>query len=1091
MNNSHQTREELADEILNLKNELSSLKARYEEQSAYQQTIEFNLQERTKELNCLHSLMETMNDRGLTHDEIFERIVQFIPLAWQFPEQTDVCLSIKEKQFKTPQFSSAAPNLSEAIVIDGTQAGTIVVCLTGEPPHRPAHTFLPEETTLLRSIAFYLAAFVEKVEKEQILYKSEQKYRALFDESPDGILIFQGDSFIECNAAVERMLGGSRSMIIGRSPVDISPEFQLNGKTTVEYATQVISETYEKKRNSFEFLHRRFDGSEFLVQVDLSVIVYEGYTSLLVTWRDITRQKEMEEQLRKSEEKYRIIFETVQDVYYEASIDGTILEISPSISILTKGQYSREDLLGKPMASFYEDPEFRNTFLLELSKTGSLSDFELVLRNRDGSIIPASVSSGIIYGENGLPVKITGSLRDITERRKAEQELRKFRTISDIANYGIAMSSLDGIMIYSNRAFAEMHGWEVPEVLGKSLSMFHNKEQMVRVQETIDLLQKDGQFTAEEVWRTRKDGSIFPSLMNAMIIMENNQPVFMSATAIDITELKESEKKIMELNANLEIRIAERTSQLAETNNTLLKEIEERRLIQEALIHKTNELENFFSVALDLLCIADTSGHFIKVNKAWADILGYSVEDLEHRQFLEFVHPDDIQSTLDAMSQLSEQHPILDFINRYRTKDGNYRFIEWHSVPVGNLIYAAARDITERIKTEEELRRARLESEKANLAKSEFLSRMSHELRTPMNSILGFAQLMEMGELSPGQKKGVSHILRSGRHLLELINEVLDISRIEAGRISLSLEPVELSGVIREMIDTVQIQAAGRHIHLEFAQTDASFYSVKVDRQKLKQILLNLLNNAIKYNREGGLIRITAEVMPSQNEGATFIRISLKDTGHGISKEDIPRLFTPFERIGAENTETEGTGLGLAVVKKLVEVMHGNIDVDSVPGEGSTFWFEFMMVENQLESYKNGGNNREFLSKYSGKSGCILYIEDNKPNIELVEDILESTCPGIRLVTTMYGKQAVDLAVEHMPGLILLDLNLPDMHGSNVLKLLLADTKTKDIPVIVISADALQDQVQKLRKAGARDYLTKPLDVKSFLATLDKHFLGS
>jgi CheY-like chemotaxis protein len=316
-----------------------------------------------------------------------------------------------------------------------------------------------------------------------------------------------------------------------------------------------------------------------------------------------------------------------------------------------------------------------------------------------------------------------------------------------------------------------------------------------------------------------------------------------------------------------------------------------------------------------------------------------------------------------------------------------------------------------------------------------------------MNSILGFAQLLEMGELNARQSKGVNHIMKSGKHLLDLINEVLDISRIEAGRLSLSLEPVQLSGLISEMIDIVKLQANEHQIKLELTNSLSNLLFVKADRQRLKQIILNLLNNSIKYNRDNGIVTIQTELRPANSKGLTMVRISITDTGWGISEKDLPKLFRPFERIGAEKTGTEGTGLGLSVVKKLVEAMSGHLGVESMPEVGSTFWIEFPYSESQLENVKKSGGLDSDESKLAKKSGSILYIEDNLSNIELVEQILINQRPELKLITNDNGKHAVQLARDNQPDLILLDLDLPDIHGSEVLQLLLAEKLTKNIPV--------------------------------------------
>jgi PAS domain S-box-containing protein len=483
---------------------------------------------------------------------------------------------------------------------------------------------------------------------------------------------------------------------------------------------------------------------------------------------------------------------------------------------------------------------------------------------------------------------------------------------------------------------------------------------------------------------------------------------------------------------------------------------------------------------------------FVDVNNTFLSLLGYSREDIKGKTLV----------TLGIVRENSKEGTIQNAINRgiavreieikaYSKSNESYIFLlSAEEIYIGSerCLLSVAVNITERKIMENELRKARKEADLANLAKSEFLSRMSHELRTPMNSILGFAQLLEMGELKTGQRKGVNHIMKSGKHLLDLINEVLDISKIEAGHLSLSLEPVQLSGVIPEMIDLVKPQIIEHQIRIDLIDAESNRMFVKSDRKRLKQIILNLLNNAIKYNRESGSIWIKTELRPVDESGATMLRISITDTGLGISEEDLPKLFTPFERIGAEKSATEGTGLGLSVVKKLIEAMSGKLGVESQPGSGSTFWIELPNCENPLEhSEKLSILLNDSEPKLNDLCGTILYIEDNASNIELVGQILINQRSGVKLIYNMTGAETVQLAIENMPDLILLDLNLPDMHGNKVLDLLLAEERTRNIPVVVISADAMPQQLQRLLKGGAKDYLTKPLDIQGFLMIIDKY----
>jgi PAS domain S-box-containing protein len=397
-------------------------------------------------------------------------------------------------------------------------------------------------------------------------------------------------------------------------------------------------------------------------------------------------------------------------------------------------------------------------------------------------------------------------------------------------------------------------------------------------------------------------------------------------------------------------------------------------------------------------------------------------------------------------------------------------------------ICGIATDITERKRAEEAAHRAKDEAERTNQAKSEFLSRMSHELRTPLNAILGFAQLLEMDHLDAGQIEGVQQILKGGKHLLDLINEVLDISRIEAGRLSLSPEPIRVTEVLGEALDLVRPIAAERSVRLEGAVPEAGHFHVLADRQRLKQVLLNLLANAVKYNREGGSVWVFCE--EASEASKDLLRISVKDTGRGIRPEDIERLFAPFDRLGAEQTGVQGTGLGLALSKRLIEAMGGTVDVESAPGEGSTFSIELPLVEPPVVQFERMGEVDPAPASVLGEAATLLYVEDNLSNLRLIERILANR-PQVKLLSAMQGRLGLDLARQHRPDLILLDLHLPDMSGEEVLHQLREDPRTRAIAVVVISADATPGQVSRLIDAGALAYLTKPLDVRRFLEVID------
>jgi signal transduction histidine kinase/AmiR/NasT family two-component response regulator len=375
------------------------------------------------------------------------------------------------------------------------------------------------------------------------------------------------------------------------------------------------------------------------------------------------------------------------------------------------------------------------------------------------------------------------------------------------------------------------------------------------------------------------------------------------------------------------------------------------------------------------------------------------------------------------------------------------------------------------------LQEARVAAEKANRAKSEFLSRMSHELRTPLNAVLGFGQLLEMDGLTPDQAENVSQITKGGAHLLDLINEILDISQIESGHMSMSPEAVLVGDVVGAAVALLRPLADEQSVHLIGGTDHGCGHFIFADRQRLKQILLNLIGNGIKYNRQGGSVSISC-FQPVRGT----LRIQVTDTGPGIAADQFHLLFAPFERLGAEQTSVPGTGVGLALSRGLAEAMGGKLDVESTPGRGSTFWVEFPIVESPVKIYEEATQRQ--LRAEEGGPLTVLHVEDNLANVELVERVLAQR-PEITVVPAMQGRMGVDLARRHHPVLILLDLNLVDLPGAEVLQILRDDPATADIPVAIVSADAMPRQVQRLLSSGAVAYLTKPIDIHRLLEIVD------
>jgi signal transduction histidine kinase/ActR/RegA family two-component response regulator len=378
-----------------------------------------------------------------------------------------------------------------------------------------------------------------------------------------------------------------------------------------------------------------------------------------------------------------------------------------------------------------------------------------------------------------------------------------------------------------------------------------------------------------------------------------------------------------------------------------------------------------------------------------------------------------------------------------------------------------------------ELQVANAALEAANDAKNEFLSRMSHELRTPLAAILGFNELLALSDIDQQPKRWATMSLTASRHLLDLVNEVLDLARIEAGNLSISPETVPLQPVLEEAMELMHPLAATRRVTIHAPELPPGHGYVRADRQRLKQVLINLISNAIKYNREDGEVRIAVLSLDADR-----VRISVTDTGLGIDQASRSRLFVPFERLDS-TTIVEGVGLGLALSRTLTEAMGGSIGVDSVPGEGSTFWIELAGAE-PVAVDRLSDELHPVLAVHAGQGERrLLYIEDTDANVRLVEEILTRR-PSIKLLPAMIGSLGLELAREHQPDLILLDLHLPDINGADLLEQLRRDARTRDIPVLILTADATERQLERLLAAGARAYLTKPIGVVELLQAIDR-----
>jgi len=544
-------------------------------------------------------------------------------------------------------------------------------------------------------------------------------------------------------------------------------------------------------------------------------------------------------------------------------------------------------------------------------------------------------------------------------------------------------------------------------------------------------------------------------------------------------------------------------------HDTLLKNQKAllENLVEEKTRHyveKAKEFEDFFSNALDLLCIAGIDGVFIKLNKEWENSLGYTLEELEGRKFLDFVHPEDVSSTLDAISNLQNKESILYFTNRYRCKNGSYKWIEWKSFPSGNLIYAAARDISNRILIEKELKEKELRmreqneefyslneelresnnkiqeinkelliakerAEESNRLKSAFLANMSHEIRTPMNGIIGFAEMLGSENLNDDKRKYYTQIIvNSSERILALVNDILDLSKIETGQLELHLSSVNLNQTLKDIytffLHSAQEKGLDMYIHHGLNDQECT---LQLDEGKLKQILTNLISNAIKFTNTG-------QISFGYEMKQQVIKFWVEDTGIGIPLQMQNAVFERFRQ--GENfmtTKYKGSGLGLSICKGLVEFMGGAISLSSKEAHGSTFSFT-VPHSNQIVLQNTNSN----------KKIKILVAEDEEINFLYIEEIIND--PAFEVIHAHNGQEAVEYCTSHKDiSLIFMDLKMPVMNGyqaTKAIRNLLLQT-----PIIAYTAFALTEELDRIKKAEFNDFLIKPVKREHLMAILKKY----
>jgi PAS domain S-box-containing protein len=708
--------------------------------------------------------------------------------------------------------------------------------------------------------------------------------------------------------------------------------------------------------------------------------------------------------------------------------------------------------------------------------------YELTYIRKDGSRFPAVVSVTALRDAQKAIIGYLLIGTDNTARKRAEEALLKAgalqNAIFNSANFSSIATDAKGVIQIFNVGAERMLGYAAADVMNKitPADISDPEEVITRAKalsaelstpitpgfEALVFKASRGIEDIYELTYIRKDGSRFPAI-------------------VSVTALRDAQDEIIGYL-------------LIGTDNTARKQVEaEQMKLDQRLRDQQFYTRSLIESNSDALIATDPSGIITDVNKQMEALTGCTRDELIGAPFKNhFTDPKRAEAGIKLV--LSEKK-ITDYELTASARDGKKTVVSYNATTFYDRdrklqgVFAAARDVTERRRFEQaqqesnlELKSAKSAAETANLAKSDFLSSMSHELRSPLNAILGFAQLMGSASPQPtaSQKEDIAQIQQAGWHLLKLINEVLDLAAVESGKMSVVPEPVPLIEVISECKAMLEPQAQQRGITMTFPPLDIPYY-VDADRTRVKQVLINLLSNAIKYNREQGTVEVKCTATSPGR-----IRISVKDTGAGLPPEKLTQLFQPFNRLGQESSGEEGTGIGLVMSKRLVELMGGLVGVESTVGVGSVFWFELSSAaapEIGVQAAKP-----EAVAKGQVRHGApvrtLLYVEDNPANLKLVERLIARR-PDMRLLSAGNGALGIKLARDNQPELILMDINLPGISGIQALKILREDPATAHIPIVALSANVMPLDIQKGLEAGFFRYLTKPINIDEFMDALN------
>ncbi len=997
-------------------------------------------QEQLEELDCLYGLSRLVETADISLSDIFQGIVGLIPPAWQYPDITCARIACDGQEYCTENFQATPWHQRADIMVQGQAVGCLEAGYTEERPVRDEGPFLQQERLLLNAMAGHMSQITERKQAKEALTTERRRLSDILRGTNVGTWewnVQTGETIF--NDRWAEIIGYTLDEI---SPVSIDTWMGFVHPDDLRVSGELLEKNFNGELDYYEYearmRHRNGDWVWVLDRGKVSTWTEDGKPLLMSgTHQEINDRKQAEEALRESENNFRTFFNTIDNFLFILDEQGRMLEVNQTA--ISRLGYTADELKNQPVLSVH--PENRRDEAGQIVADmlqGKKESCLIPLITRKGDLIPVEtyVNRGVW---NGKPA-IFGVSKDISALKQSEE---KFAAAFHASPALMGMSDLEtGEYVQVNQTFLDKLGFTPEQVIGKRAEDILKLDSTFR--ETIlgRLREQDFVQDAEAVL-TRQDGTLITVLVSARIIELDNRK-YNFTTATDITEIKRTREK---------------------------------------LARAKTFLDNVINAMPSPVFVKNEQHQWIILNDAFCNFTEHRREELLGKSDYDFFPEEEAdvfwekdrlvfntEGTHENEENLTDSEGVTHTILTRKTAmtDETGR----------RILIGVISDITE-------LRKATEKTEAANQAKSEFLSNMSHELRTPLNGILGYAQILRRDKyLTESQKAGVDVIERSGNHLLNLINEILDLSKIEARKMELHESAFQFSGFLNGIVAMIRIRAQQKGIGFHFEPAPDLPVCVRCDEKRLSQILLNLLSNAVKFTDHGS---VTFRVLKHQTSNIQF---QVEDTGVGIPESHLEDIFSPFRQVGDHTRKTEGTGLGLSISRRLARMMGGELHVESRPGEGSTFLLglELPEVSEDTETAKmaDEGNIIGYTSPNPGRRAIrILVADDNGDNRAVLVSLLLPL--GFETAEAADGREGLDKAAEFDPDLIFMDIVMPIMGGVEAIRRIRNSPTLKHIKIIVVSASKSLSSHQLMTEIGCDDFIQKPVHVPELFDKLAAH----